>query len=226
LGIKGPPNTAAAPGADDDGSGSVTIMETFRALLNSEDIVDGKAINTVEFHWYSAEEGGLLGSQAIFQSYEEGERDVKAMLHQDMTGYVQKTLDEGNPESIGIIMDFVDLGLTKFVKRVIEEYCNLPWVETLCGYSCSDHSSASKAGYPSACATESEFKNMDPHIHGVDDTIKYLSFDHMVEHARMAVGLVYELAHHDFYPSDEEGVKSSYGSHDSVADEPVEWTDL
>ncbi|EEU40197.1 uncharacterized protein NECHADRAFT_99154 [Fusarium vanettenii 77-13-4] len=198
------PSILAAPGADDDGSGTVTIMEVFRALLNSKDVVDGKAPNTIEFHWYSAEEGGLLGSQAIFQSYEQSGRDIKAMLQQDMTGYVQKTLDAGQPESVGVITDFVDPGLTTFIKTVVEEYCNIPWVETKCGYACSDHASASKAGYPSAFVIESAFEYSDPHIHTTDDNIKYLSFDHMLEHARMTLGLVYELGFYDFSDSSED----------------------
>lgn len=113
----------AAPGADDDGSGTVTIMEVFRALLASEEVLAGKAANTIEFHWYSAEEGGLLGSQAIFQAYEKQQRDVKAMLQQDMTGYVKGTIDAGLPESVGVIVDFVDPGLTAFIKVVIEQVC-------------------------------------------------------------------------------------------------------
>ncbi|TQS32616.1 hypothetical protein Golomagni_07064, partial [Golovinomyces magnicellulatus] len=192
------PSILPAPGADDDGSGTVTIMEAFRALLQSEDIINGKAANTIEFHWYSAEEGGLLGSQDIFKSYESHGRDVKAMLQQDMTGYVQGTLDAGKPESVGVITDYVDPGLTTFIKTVIEQYCKIPWVETKCGYACSDHASASKAGYPSAFVIESAFEHSDPYIHGTDDSIKYLSFDHMLEHAKMTLGLVYELGFHDF----------------------------
>lgn len=46
------PSILSAPGADDDGSGTVTTMEVFRALLNSKDVVEGKAANTIEFHWY------------------------------------------------------------------------------------------------------------------------------------------------------------------------------
>lgn len=115
------PSILAAPGADDDGSGTVTIMEVFRALLADQDVVAGRSPNTIEFHWYSAEEGGLLGSQAIFQSYEKAGRDVKAMLQQDMTGYIQGTLDAGLPESVGVIVDYVDAGLTAFIKTVIEE---------------------------------------------------------------------------------------------------------
>ncbi|OAR04842.1 hypothetical protein LLEC1_07900 [Akanthomyces lecanii] len=202
------PSILAAPGADDDGSGTVTIMEAFRTLLKSEDIVDGKAENTIEFHWYSAEEGGLLGSQAIFSEYERGGRIVKAMLQQDMTGYIQGTLDAGKPESVGVIMDFVDPGLTKFIKVVIEEYCDIPWVETKCGYACSDHASASKAGYPSAFVIESAFEDSDPHIHSTEDLIKYLSFDHMLQHAKMTLGLVYELGTHDFDKGGDTGFDS------------------
>ncbi|KAF2847099.1 leucine aminopeptidase 1 [Plenodomus tracheiphilus IPT5] len=188
------PSILAAPGADDDGSGTVTILEALRVLLKSEEVIKGEADNTIEFHWYSAEEGGLLGSQAIFQSYEKEGRDIKAMLQQDMTGYVQKTLDAGEPESVGVITDFVDPGLTEFIKQIITVYCGIPYVLTKCGYACSDHASASKAGYPSAFVIESDFKYSDNKIHTTEDKIEYLSFDHMLQHARLTLGLVYELA--------------------------------
>jgi len=113
------PSIFSAPGADDDGSGTVTILEALRVLLTSKDIVKGKGENTVEFHWYSAEEGGLLGSQAIFSEYEKIGRDIKAMLQQDMTGYVQGTLDAGKKESVGVITDFVDPALTEFIKKIV-----------------------------------------------------------------------------------------------------------
>ncbi|KAG9228099.1 aminopeptidase-like protein [Amylocarpus encephaloides] len=188
------PSIFSAPGADDDGSGTVTILEALRVLLSSKDILKGKGENTIEFHWYSAEEGGLLGSQAIFSEYEKTGKDIKAMLQQDMTGYVQGTLDAGLKESVGVITDFVDSALTTFIKTVVTEYCDIPYVETKCGYACSDHASASKAGYPSAFVIESAFANSDKKIHTSDDVIKYLSFDHMLQHAKLTLGLVYELA--------------------------------
>jgi bacterial leucyl aminopeptidase len=120
------PSIFSAPGADDDGSGTVTILEAFRVLLSSKDVIKGKAQNTVEFHWYSAEEGGLLGSQAIFSEYEKTGRDVKAMLQQDMTGYVQGTLDAGKEESVGVITDFVNPALTEFIKEIVTEVCFPP----------------------------------------------------------------------------------------------------
>ncbi|KAK3935441.1 hypothetical protein QBC46DRAFT_397551 [Diplogelasinospora grovesii] len=192
------PSVLAAPGADDDGSGTVTILEAFRVILQSADIVKGQHENTIEFHWYSAEEGGLLGSQAIFASYAKAGRDVKAMLQQDMTGYVTRTLDAGKVESVGVIVDYVDPNLTEFIKKVIVEYCAIPFVETKCGYACSDHASASKAGYPSAFVIESAFEYSDNKIHTTEDLIKYLSFDHMLQHARMTLAFAYELANADF----------------------------
>ncbi|OGE48795.1 hypothetical protein PENARI_c026G08669 [Penicillium arizonense] len=188
------PSILAAPGADDDGSGTVTILEALRALLRSEAIAQGKAHNTVEFHWYSAEEGGLLGSQAVYAQYKKESRNVKAMLQQDMTGYVQGTLDAGQKESVGVIIDYVDQGLTSFIKEVITTYCDVPYVETKCGYACSDHASASRYGYPSAFVIESQFENSDKKIHTTEDKIEYLSFDHMLQHAKMSLAFAYELA--------------------------------
>ncbi|KIY00878.1 uncharacterized protein Z520_03544 [Fonsecaea multimorphosa CBS 102226] len=183
-----------APGADDDGSGTVTILEALTALLKSDKIVNGSSENTVEFHWYSAEEGGLLGSQAIFKSYHEEGKDIKAMIQQDMTGYVEQTLANGKPESVGVITDFVDPALTKFVESIITAYCDIPYTLTKCGYACSDHASASKYGYPSAFVIESDFEYSDKKIHTTDDVIKYLSFDHMLQHAKMTLGFAYEAA--------------------------------
>jgi leucyl aminopeptidase len=41
---------------------------------------------------------------------------------------------------------------------------------------------------------ESEFSVSDQKIHTTEDLIKYLSFDHMLQHARLTLGLAYELA--------------------------------
>lgn len=129
------PSILRAPGADDDGSGTVTIIEALRVLLESEAVIKGNASNTIEFHWYSAEEGGLLGSQAIFSAYEKEGRDIKAMLQQDMTGYTHKTIEAGEPESVGVITDFVNPALTEFIKKIITQYCTIPYVLTKCTFT-------------------------------------------------------------------------------------------
>jgi leucyl aminopeptidase len=109
------PMNGRAPGADDDGSGTVTTLEAFRVLLTDSRIASGQAANTIEFHWYAAEEGGLLGSQGIFTNYKNSGKVVKAMLQQDMTGYVKP----GSSDAVGVITDYVDAGLTSFIKKVV-----------------------------------------------------------------------------------------------------------
>lgn len=175
-----------APGADDNGSGTVTIFETFRTL-----VANGfRPERSVEFHWYSAEEAGLLGSQDVARSYKENGIRVVAMMQNDMTGYIGE-----KGEVIGVVTDHVDKQLTEFLKKLVDSYASIPYVETECGYACSDHASWRKAGYPSAFAIESAFKDSNQAIHTTRDTISRLSFDHMLEFSKVAVGFAVELSH-------------------------------
>jgi len=182
----------AAPGADDDGSGTMTILESYRALLTS----DFHPIRPVEFHWYSAEEGGLLGSQAVAQHYEAQGLKVYAMSQYDMTAWVKR----GMPEEVGVIVDYVDPTLTAFNKALIDEYLDIPFVETKCGYACSDHASWSKAGYPSIFTIEAAFENANNNnIHTGNDRIDIsdeFSFLHMLEFSKLAVAFAIELGSH------------------------------
>jgi bacterial leucyl aminopeptidase len=186
-----------APGADDDGSGAITILEALRVLLQSDDVRKGNAPNTVDFHWYSAEEAGLLGSVDVFSKYSSEGRDVRAMLQQDMTGYIKGTLARGKPEALGVITDFVNVGLTNFIKKVITDYCDIPYVNTKCGYACSDHASAEKFHYPGAFVIESAMEDAADYIHSKEDTVDKVSFEHMLQHAKLSLGLAYELAYAD-----------------------------
>ncbi|KAH7907010.1 hypothetical protein BJ138DRAFT_1070850 [Hygrophoropsis aurantiaca] len=178
-----------APGADDDGSGTVTILEAYRALLAA----DFHPERPVEFHWYSGEEGGLLGSQAIAKSYEAQGLEVYAMSQYDMTAWVKK----GTREEVGIIVDFVDDSLTKVNKQLVDAYLDIPWADTKCGYACSDHAPWSKAGYPSIFTMESTFPNANSgNIHTANDRIDIsdeFSFSHMLEFSKLAVAFAIEL---------------------------------
>lgn len=180
----------AAPGADDDGSGTVTILESYRALLAA----GFTPKRTVEFQWYSAEEGGLLGSQAVAKSYEAEGIQVYAMSQFDMTAWVKA----GTREEIGVITDYIDDMLTAFNKDLIDAYLSVPYVETKCGYACSDHASWRKAGYPAIFTIESSFAHANhANIHTSHDRIDIspeFSFDHMLEFSKLAVAFAIELA--------------------------------
>lgn len=177
-----------APGADDDGSGSMTILEAYRVLLLS----GFQPKNDVEFHWYSAEEGGLLGSQAVAAHYRKRDAKVLAQIQFDMTAFVKK----GSREEVGVITDFVDPHVVKFVKQLIDAYLDIPWAETKCGYACSDHASWTKNGYPSSFTIESRFENTNHDIHSTGDRIDIpeFSFEHMLEFSKLAVSFAIELA--------------------------------
>ena len=73
-----------------------------------------------------------------------------------MTAWVKR----GTREEVGIITDYtdaesvyrhrssalatqsdhrnIDCSLTEFNKKLVEQYLSIPWVETKCGYACSD----------------------------------------------------------------------------------------
>ncbi|KPV74874.1 uncharacterized protein RHOBADRAFT_15433 [Rhodotorula graminis WP1] len=178
----------SAPGADDDASGTTSSLSAFTALVESG---FRPSHAPVEFHWYSAEEGGLLGSQAVAQDYAKRGVKVRSMLQMDMTAYVKP----GTSPTIGIIQDFVDPAFTEYLTRVVDEYAEIPAVKTQCGYACSDHASWSKVGAPSAFTIESTFEDSDKNIHSSRDTIDQdgYSLDHVKQFARVAIALAVEL---------------------------------
>lgn len=188
------PSVLAAPGADDDGSGTVTNLEALRIYVEHYLKVGYVPKNTVEFHFYSAEEGGLLGSLDVFTKYAREQKRVVAMLQQDMTGYVQ----DPEHEHVGVIIDYVTKELTDFIKVIIDSYLLIPYVETQCGYACSDHGSATKNGYPAAFVIESDFKKTNKYIHSTMDTLDRLSFPHMAEHSKIVLGSIIELGDWEF----------------------------
>jgi hypothetical protein len=74
-------SVGVGPGINDNGSGSSTILEI------AEQMTKVKPRNAVRFIWFSAEESGLLGSEAYVDSLSQEERDqIAAMLNFDMVG--------------------------------------------------------------------------------------------------------------------------------------------
>ncbi|KAI0257885.1 hypothetical protein BC834DRAFT_838386, partial [Gloeopeniophorella convolvens] len=182
------PILTCLPGADDNGSGTVTILEAYRALIAR----NFRPVENVEFHWYAAEEGGLLGSQAVVRHYAAREVNVIATVQFDSTAWVKK----GTKEVVGVMTDFVDPELTAFNKKLVDEYLDLPYVETKCGYACSDHGSWNKAGYRTSFIAESAWENANPNFHTENDRADVsseFSFVHMLEFSKLAVAFAIEL---------------------------------
>ena len=74
----------AGPGINDNGSGSATILEMAEEMAKGK----GKLQNTVRFAWWSAEEFGLLGSEAYVEELKTEKpaelARIKANLNFDM----------------------------------------------------------------------------------------------------------------------------------------------
>ncbi|KAG2339020.1 Zn-dependent exopeptidase [Suillus weaverae] len=180
-----------APGADDDGSGTVSILEAFRALVQSGFVPE----RPVEFHWYAGEEGGLLGSQEVVSEYKQFKKEVGAMIQFDMTAYVPK----GEVPVVTFITTDVDSNLTNWTMTLAEEYSmSVVGGAKLFAGAGSDHMSWYRAGSPAIFATEGDpFRTFNPYIHTSEDRMDLadgeFSFEHALEFAKVAVGFVVEL---------------------------------
>ncbi|EGX88962.1 peptidase [Cordyceps militaris CM01] len=185
-----------APGADDDCSGTASILEAFRVLAHNGYIPRN---GPVEFHWYAAEEGGLLGSQAIAKYKKQSGVTIGAMLEFDMTAFIAKNATE----SIGIIETSADKPLTKWVLDLAKEYSKIESaIYQLQEGAGSDYMSFTNAGFPAAFASEGDpiSGEFDPYVHGVRDTMDVddetgkFSLDHMARFSELALAFVVEQA--------------------------------
>ncbi|CAE6418029.1 unnamed protein product [Rhizoctonia solani] len=181
------PTSGRAPGADDDGTGTVNVMEIFRVLVSS----NFKPTRNIEFHFYSGEEAGLLGSQAIAANYKSTGKSIYAMLNLDMTGYFKP----GTTEAITLITDNTDSGLNTFVRSLVNSYSRLPVATSTCGYGCSDHATWARQGFPAAFPFEASLSNDNPNIHSASDTtsVSGFSWSHSLEFAKIGLAFAYEL---------------------------------
>ncbi len=180
-------SSGAAPGADDNASGTATVMEAFRILVES-----GYQPNrTIQFMGYAGEEQGLLGSQDIASRYKNAGRAVVGALQFDMTMF------PGATPRITFIMDHVNRDLSRFVQRLTDEYVKVNWIEDKCGYACSDHASWTRAGYPSVFPFETAFGEYNKAIHTPRDTVEKLDPNHGTSYLKLAIAFGIELAEAD-----------------------------
>lgn len=173
------------PGADDDGTGTVTVLETARVLLGSG-MHFKKPIYLI---WYAAEEMGLVGSQHVVADFKAKKIPVSAVMQLDMTGYSYK-----NDPTMWLVNDNVNKDLTAYLETLINTYVKQPVKYTQCGYDCSDHASWHLGGYPASIPFEAAFETYNPNIHTSADTMEKLSLKHMESFSKVAVAFAVELA--------------------------------
>lgn len=174
----------AAPGADDNASGSANVFEALRVVA-----ARGPADRTLEFYWYAGEESGLLGSAEIAKAYKQQNRQVVAVLQLDMTSF------PGSGEFVvGNVGDYTSAWLRDFLVGVNDTYLKVKLIPDECGYACSDHASWYRQGYPTLMPFEATTRTMNRRIHTADDVIfAQTSFKHSMVFSKIAVAFAMEI---------------------------------
>jgi leucyl aminopeptidase len=175
------------PGADDDGTGVASVMEIYNAVLDSK----LKFKRDVYFAYYSAEERGLHGSEAMAIEFQKRHIEMRAILQFDMTGFKSPK----DTQEIYFVTDHVDTGLTNFLKVLTETYLKIPAHligDTRCGYACSDHASWTNAGYSSVFPFEASFQNYNKTLHTSHDTMDLVTPDHVAKFVKLGAAFTVE----------------------------------
>ena len=175
-----------APGADDNATGVATVLETARIL--SEYSFEYSIIYCA----FSAEEIGLVGSEAYASFCADMGFDIVAYFNNDMNGY----LHPGNEIHVDLIYpDNVEV-LGNYYKNVANVYfpeMEVRHIEFTKGDS--DHTSFNNNGFMGIYPFEDK-DNFSPYIHTLDDVIgtSVNSFEQSQRFTQMNLACVATLA--------------------------------
>ena len=156
--------TGAAPGADDNGSGSAVNLEIAQAL--SDRRPSQKFEYSLHVVWFCGEEQGLLGSAALAKEYKAQKTHVVAMLNADMIGYTDSRY--------GVVMSFDSRSTTAWLTQSCKKFAPVYVPGLKVGDTpgcCSDAQSFYNQGFPAAGIFETPTTNVVyPQYHKSGDT--------------------------------------------------------
>merc|ERR1712188_167366 len=160
--------TARAPGANDDGSGTAMLYELARVFTSA----DVKLRYTLRFAFFAGEEQGLVGSRAYASDLKSQGVDVVGMLQGDMIAYNAP----GEPPQTDLPLLFATPELTLLMANVSELY--VPGLKvgatTAC---CSDQQSFYENGFPATAFAEGGGYTIDPAYHRTYDVTQRPGYD-------------------------------------------------
>ncbi len=184
-----------APGADDNGTGTVGVIEAAR-VLKAYDFE-----STLRFVCFSREEQGLVGSGAYAREARARGDSIVAALNFDMIGYV-----DAAPEELDVIYNGISGWLADEYEAAATLYVpDLDIVKKYATYVGSDNSSFWDYNYPSFCGIEDSPLH-NPYYHRTTDRVSTLDFEFYTDVVRAAVASLAELARLDTGSSSVAGV--------------------
>ncbi len=173
------------PGADDDSSGISVAMEISRVLLASRLALD----HPIYIIAYAAEERGLVGSSFVVKHFLNKKIPVKAVMQLDQAGFRANPKDN----TIWLLTDYVDTGLTQFTAQLLTEYVKIPVAYTRCGYACSDHANWTREGFKAIYPSATTLDDDNPYLHTSEDKLEIINLEHMVNFTKLGLAFVTEL---------------------------------
>lgn len=175
-----------APGAEDDGSGTVAALEIARVLAN----LDFEA--TIKFAAWDAEELGLHGSYAYAEkAYTKG-IPVSFYLNFDMIGYQHP--DDPNRD-IRLYTNQESRPFAELVADMARTYTTLVPVIPPRNSGGSDHVSFQQFGYKAIFGFEGAYDfSHNPHYHRPTDTVDNMDFEFYRESVQMGLAAIVSLA--------------------------------
>jgi hypothetical protein len=186
-------------GADDDGSGSMALLEIAEAVKNMK----VKPKRSVLFVWHTGEEAGLQGSRYFTDNPTVPMDSIVAQINIDMIGRGRaEDLPGGGPDYLGVVGSFFDskdLGETvssvnkKQTKPLSLDYkydTTLAWSGYNNIYGRSDHYNYALHGVPIAFF----FTGLHGDYHQRTDEPEFIDYPHYARIAKYINDLVVEVA--------------------------------
>ena len=181
------PDDGTAPGADDNGSGSVAVLTAAR-LLAPHDFV-----HTLRFVLFTGEEQGLRGSDAYAANCAARGDDIAGVVNLDMIAYnsdQEPVIDlyayTGVDGSVELTRLFSDVVGVYGLELVPNRFTNVWPIQS------SDQWSFLEQGYPAFLAIE-DTDDFTPYYHSVSDTLSTLDLDYYADYTRAAVATIAHL---------------------------------
>lgn len=164
---------AIANGANDNASGTSTVMELARYFGNAR-----SNKRSLIFALFSAEEKGLLGSWHLAKRLKESDLDIYAMFNFEMTGVPLADKDYFIYISGYERSNLAEIS-NKYAKKKLVGF--LPTAKEMNLFQRSDNYPFHEVfGVPAHTFCTFDFTNFD-HYHGVDDEPQIMDFKHMAE---------------------------------------------